>query len=50
LQLNWSYSNFLSARDVYFHDVTTGAAGSYKALAGWDFVTGIGTPRGLTGM
>lgn len=33
-----------------FHDVKSGRAGSYKAGIGWDYVTGLGTPKGLGGM
>ncbi len=32
-----------------YFDVTTGAAGSFSATTGWDFVTGVGTNRGLQG-
>lgn len=32
-----------------FHDVTSGSAGSFSALTGWDFPTGVGTPNGLSG-
>jgi subtilase family serine protease len=30
---------------TYFHDVTTGGNRAYKATAGYDLVTGLGTPR-----
>ena len=33
----------------YFYDVLSGKAGAYSAGTGWDFVTGIGTPRTLGG-
>jgi kumamolisin len=33
----------------YFFDVLTGKAGTFSAGRGWDFVTGIGTPRTLSG-
>ena len=33
----------------YFYDVLTGKAGTFSAGNGWDFVTGIGTPRTLSG-
>ena len=33
-----------------FHDIVGGTAGHYTAVLGWDFVTGIGTPKGLGGM
>lgn len=29
-----------------FHDITSGNNGAYKAAAGWDACTGLGTPRG----
>lgn len=32
-----------------FRDITSGTDGRYKCQAGWDFVTGVGTPNGLTG-
>jgi kumamolisin len=32
-----------------FRDVTTGTDGKYSCKAGWDFVTGVGTPIGLVG-
>jgi kumamolisin len=31
------------------YDVTGGSAGSYSATGCWDFASGIGTPRGLSG-
>ncbi len=34
----------------YYFDVVIGTAGSFSAGTGWDFVTGVGTPRGLFGM
>ena len=33
-----------------FFDVTSGSAGTYPAGYDWDFATGIGSDRGLTGM
>jgi kumamolisin len=36
------YSNFLSTPAI-FRDITTGSNG-FKAAAGWDFATGVGTP------
>jgi hypothetical protein len=44
-QLQSSYSLASS----YFYDVLTGKAGTNSAGPGWDFVTGIGTPRTLSG-
>lgn len=32
-----------------FHDITSGSAGSFSALVGWDYPTGVGTPNGLGG-
>ncbi len=32
-----------------FYDITTGSAGTYPATACWDFASGIGSDRGLTG-
>lgn len=32
-----------------FNDITSGTDGKYKCAAGYDFVTGVGTPNGLTG-
>ncbi len=34
----------------YFYDVLTGTAGKYQAGQFWDYVTGIGTPRTLSGL
>jgi subtilase family serine protease len=32
-----------------YRDITSGKAGSFTAGSGWDFVTGVGTPRTLNG-
>jgi subtilase family serine protease len=32
-----------------FRDITSGTAGSFSAINGWDFVTGIGSDQGLSG-
>ena len=32
-----------------YRDITSGSAGKFTAKAGWDFVTGIGSPLGLLG-
>ncbi|MGA2327126.1 MAG: S53 family peptidase [Bryobacteraceae bacterium] len=32
-----------------FYDVLSGSAGRYSAAKGWDYVTGVGSPRGLVG-
>ena len=34
---------------VNFFDVTSGSAGSFSALAGYDFPTGVGSPKGTGG-
>ena len=33
-----------------FRDITSGTAGSFSCAVGWDFVTGVGTPQGTTGL
>lgn len=47
LQLNWIYGKL--GTSAYF-DVVSGSAGAFSAGPGWDFVTGVGTPRGFVGM
>jgi subtilase family serine protease len=32
-----------------FHNITTGSAGSYAAGVGWNYPTGVGTPKGVGG-
>jgi subtilase family serine protease len=32
-----------------FRDILSGAAGTFTAKSGWDFVTGIGSTLGLAG-
>jgi subtilase family serine protease len=34
---------------AFFRDILSGAAGSFTAAAGWDFVTGIGSTNSLAG-
>jgi len=34
---------------AFFNDVVDGTAGSFAAAQGWDFVTGIGSSRGISG-
>ena len=34
---------------TYFRDITSGTAGSFSAVPGWDFVTGVGSNQGLNG-
>ena len=41
----YSYLNNASA----FRDITSGSDGAYKSAVGWDYVTGVGSPIGLTG-
>ena len=41
------YSNM--GNPAAFHDVTYGSAGKLKCAVGYDFVTGVGTPHGITG-
>ncbi len=45
-ELNFIYANLGTAN---FRDITSGSAGHFNAQAGWDFVTGIGSPLGLNG-
>ena len=33
-----------------FNDIIGGTAGDYTAIGGWDFVTGLGTPKTLAGL
>jgi kumamolisin len=33
-----------------FRDILTGTAGSFSCTAGWDFVTGVGSPQGTSGL
>jgi len=33
-----------------FRDITSGSAGSFTAVSGWDFVTGVGAPLGFGGI
>jgi kumamolisin len=40
------YSNLGTAN---FRDITVGTAGAYSAGPGWDFVTGVGTVKGVAG-
>ena len=42
------YNVFKGKGYADFHDVTSGNNGSYSAGAGYDLVTGIGSPRGWT--
>jgi len=33
-----------------FRDVSSGSAGGFSCLVGWDFVTGVGSPQGTQGL
>jgi kumamolisin len=46
-ELTTIYSNRSNASD--FRDITSGSAGSFRAGAGYDFVTGVGTNQGTSG-
>lgn len=37
-----------SGYKTYFHDITSGTSGSFSATAGFDLVTGWGSPNGLS--
>jgi subtilase family serine protease len=41
------YSNFKSNPSQFFHDVTSGKAGTFTAGPSWDFVTGVGSNKAL---
>ena len=47
---NLLYAGLLTAKDwgVNFYDVTTGSNGAAAAV-GWDYCTGVGSPRGKVG-
>jgi subtilase family serine protease len=45
-ELTREYKNFALGKN-YFRDITSGTAGSFSALVGWDFITGVGVPNGL---
>jgi kumamolisin len=47
-ELNYIYSNAIKNYHIYWHDVTQGNNG-YPALVGYDFITGLGSPRGYQG-
>lgn len=42
------YNSALKNYHSYWHDITIGNNG-YPALAGYDFVTGLGSPLGYNG-
>jgi len=45
-ELSLIYSDLGTA---YLRDITSGAAGSFSATTGWDFVTGVGSDQGKGG-
>ncbi len=47
IELSTIYSNLGNPTD--FRDIVLGAAGSFNATTGWDFVTGVGSNQGLNG-
>jgi len=46
-ELSFIYGNLGNSND--FNDIVGGSAGSFTAVKGWDFVTGIGSSKGLVG-
>jgi subtilase family serine protease len=42
------YYAYTSSNGADFTDITSGTAGKNTAVAGWDFVTGLGSPKGKT--
>jgi subtilase family serine protease len=38
-----------SVNQTNFRDITSGTAGNFAAIGGWDFVTGIGSTKGVGG-
>lgn len=47
-ELSYIYNNAIKNYSAYWHDVTQGNNG-YPALVGYDFVTGLGSPRSYQG-
>jgi len=47
VELGMIYGNM--GNGAIFNDVVGGTAGSFTAVAGWDFVTGVGSSRGISG-
>jgi subtilase family serine protease len=47
--LSGLYTRYIAQQNhtqpVAYYDVATGAAGTFKCDTGWDFVTGVGSPR-----
>jgi subtilase family serine protease len=48
-ELKIIYDGFSSTYATNFRDITSGKAGSYSAVSGWDFVTGVGSDLGYVG-
>ena len=46
-ELTTVYSNL--GNSTLFRDIKSGSAGSYTAVTGWDFVTGVGSPLTYSG-
>jgi len=46
IELSTIYSNLGTSN---FRDITSGTAGSFSAVTGWDFVTGVGSNLGTNG-
>jgi subtilase family serine protease len=46
LQLGVTYSNLGTAA---YRDITSGRAGTFSAVRGWDFITGVGSAVSLSG-
>jgi len=41
---------FIYGHSTSFRDITSGKAGTFNCTIGWDFVTGLGSPVGTTGL
>jgi len=46
-ELTTIYNNLGNGAD--FRDIVSGSAGSFSAVTGWDFVTGVGSNQGING-
>ncbi|MBI1755695.1 MAG: S53 family peptidase [Fimbriimonas ginsengisoli] len=46
---NTSFYAAYAGGSANFHDIKSGTAGSFSALTGWDFPTGVGSPNGTGG-
>ncbi len=49
LELDTIYSTYSTTYGTDFRDITQGRAGKFRATAGWDFVTGVGSNLGVNG-